>query len=113
METNFIESMRQFKEFEELRNSESVNEIYEKFWKHLVEKDGVLDIALVKNELFDFYKLIDNASEVYCHVTGSMLSKPGYDASTVIGRADDYTDKLIKEHESYIKSDLKEFIDNY
>jgi hypothetical protein len=39
----------------------------------------------VLNELFDYQTLGDTLAEVYCHITGGMISKPFTNASSIIG----------------------------
>jgi hypothetical protein len=78
-----------------------VEKEYQEFWKGIVEKDGVIDIEQIKKELFDFSKLMANASKVYEHVTGHQLSKINYDADVVIALAEDHynkwTESCVKE----------------
>lgn len=55
------------------------------FWRGLVyTKKGVLNERKVLKELSDFYFLMHQVPEVYCAVTGGLLSKTNYYASTVI-----------------------------
>ena len=66
------------------------------FWEPVVSgSDGMLDLDKIKRELYDYRILLTNASKVYDHVTGGLLSKTNYDASVVITAADDYQTKLI------------------
>ena len=70
---------------------------YEDFWKELVETDGKLDLDKVARELSDYCVILNNVSEVYCHVTGSRISKPNTSAGAVIAEADDYSTKMMHE----------------
>lgn len=73
-------------------------QVYDEFWKDIVENpDGTLDVDAVKRELADFRHMIREVPLVYDHVTGGMLSKPNYYASSVISAADEYTERLIEE----------------
>ena len=63
---------------------------YEDHWKSLVEIEGILDMDAVKRELHDYWTFMQSVSEVYCHVTGSRISKPNTCAKAVIDAADDY-----------------------
>lgn len=45
----------------------------------------------------DCRKIADTAGDVYCDITGGLLSYPTYDARTILTYAEDYTRKLIDE----------------
>lgn len=80
-------------------SSEQTHEsVYDQFWKGLVEKDGVVNMAQVKKELFDFWQLMENVPKVYCHVTGGHASKPLTDPNTVCSLADEHYRKLYEEY---------------
>ena len=94
----------------------NVEQVYNDFWKPIIEKDGTLDVDQMKKELYDFYVMIGEVPKVYCHITGNKLSKPLYPAETVIRAADDYTDQLIEEaikefKEENVRRALVEVID--
>lgn len=62
-----------------------VEETYKNFWKDIIcDENGEVNIEQVKKELCDFYKIIQEVPKVYSEVTGGLLSKPLYDAGTVI-----------------------------
>ena len=62
-----------------------VEQVYQDFWKEIIcDKYGNIDMEQVKNELRDYYKMLQEVPKVYCEVTGGMLSKPLYDAETVL-----------------------------
>ena len=70
--------------------SKDVDELYNTFWKELVENpDGSLNLQAVKNELFDYHGLMEEASKVYHDVTGGNISKPNTAAVHVIAYADE------------------------
>ena len=75
----------------------NVDEIYNEFWKSIVEKDGKLNIEQVKKELADYYFVMKQVPKVYSHITGGKLSKIMYEAETVIAHADDYEQELRNE----------------
>lgn len=77
--------------------SDEVEEEYNNFWKEIVEKDGFLDTEQVKKELYDFSRLLRNASVVYCEVTGGRMSYTTYDARDVISEYNDHVEYLINE----------------
>ena len=84
-------------------DDDSVDSVYEYFWKPLVEPDGVVDFEQVKKELFDFYHAIHNVPIVYEYVTCGRVSKINTDAKYVIALYDDCVSDLIKEaHEDWL-----------
>lgn len=54
--------------------------------------DGIT-VQDMANELSDFYLLLNEVPKVYMEVTGGLLSKPNYHASTVIGAFNDYLER--------------------
>ena len=75
-----------------------VERVWNDFWKPLVTKEGYgVSLDLIKRELFDFYKMLDNVPKVYNAVTGGLLSKPNYDAGTVISAYEDHLNEQIDE----------------
>lgn len=66
-------------------NKYDEEEIYESFWKDIIcDEDGNIDVEQLKKELCDFYVMIDEVPKVYGEVTDGLLSKPLYDAETVL-----------------------------
>lgn len=62
---------------------ENYEEIYELFWKGIVENsDGTLNTEQVKKELYDYRNLLKNASQVYSFFT--QYSKPLTDSQFII-----------------------------
>jgi len=79
-------------------NTEDPTEIYETFWKDLVENlDGTINKDRLIRELSDYYWLLSSVSLVYDHVTGGRISKPNTLPEEVIVEADDYMRKLFDE----------------
>ena len=68
-----------------------------KDWKEIIYKDGKIDEEQVMKELEDYGFLMEQASKVYCAVTGGKLSKTNYHAHTIIQEYeqsfDDYVHK--------------------
>lgn len=65
--------------------SDVVEQTYQDFWKEIVEdENGNLDIEQVKKELCDYAKMLNEVPKVYSEVTDNLLSKPLYDAETVL-----------------------------
>lgn len=87
---------------------ETVDEIYNGFWKDIVEKeDGTIDIEQVKKELSDFYVCMDNVPQVYAEITNGTLSKVTYPANTIIGLFHDYF-----INKSWLYDDLMDMIND-
>lgn len=64
-------------------------DVYDSFWKKIVETDGQLDVDKVARELSDYKLMLDQVPLVYAHVSGGLLSKPFYDAAAVIRIAEE------------------------
>lgn len=80
------------------RKEKSAQEVYDEFWKELVEnEDGTLNKEAIQNELYDFKFLIEQVPLVYDNVTGGRISKPNTYASEVINAADDLYDAKYTE----------------
>ena len=63
-----------------------VEQVYQDFWKEIIcDKDGNIDIEKVKNELCDYYIMLQEVPKVYIEITDGLLSKPLYDAEIVLG----------------------------
>ena len=70
--------------------STDVERVYQEFWKPIVEIDGKLDVQQVKQELFDFWQVMERVPKVYCHITGDQVSNMLTDVDVVCSLADDY-----------------------
>jgi len=80
---------------------------YEKFWKPIIENpDGTINMEQLKKELSDFSMVMENVTNVYCHITGSTLSKCTYHAHVVTNMADEYYQKQQDEQVSETLKDL-------
>ena len=56
---------------------EEVEQIYNDFWKEIVEnEDGSLNKLQIMKELCDYYYVMDNCSRAYELMSGGMISKP-------------------------------------
>lgn len=77
---------------------ESAEEEWEAFWKGIVtNEDGTINLEQVKKELADFSFVMEQVPKVYCHITGSKMSKVMYHADTVISVSDDYFNEQLGE----------------
>lgn len=62
-----------------------IEQVYQDFWEEIIcDKDGNIDVEQVKKELCDYYKMLQEVPKVYIEVTDGILSKPLYDAETVL-----------------------------
>ena len=56
-----------------------------KFWQTIIcNEDGTINIEQLKKELCDYSLMLGEVPQVYCEVTGHLLSKPHYYAEGVI-----------------------------
>ena len=79
----------------------SVNDNYDKWWKELLEnEDGSINKEQLKKELSDFSAMIENIPEIFCHVTGGMVSKHLTDVDVVCNLADEHYAYLYSDDES-------------
>lgn len=75
-------------------------QLYETFWKDIIEEGGTFSIDQVKRELFDFHQLIVNVPKIFDHITGGACTKPLTDVSIVCSLADEYYAELHAMDES-------------
>lgn len=75
---------------------EEVREVYDTFWKELIEVDGAIDIDRVKAELSDFKTVIDNVSVVYSHITNDHTSKPHVLAPDILSIVEEEFQKRVR-----------------
>jgi hypothetical protein len=68
---------------------DQVNSVWEDFWKPLVcAKNGEIVLDSIKRELYDYYVVMNEVSEAYCHITGNIFSKANTKASHIIEAAE-------------------------
>lgn len=84
--------------------NDKVKEVYDNFWKDIVEHEGDLDLDAVKAELYDYKTVLNEVPIVYAHATGGQLSRPEYFATDVIAHIEEYYEK---ERREYILDDLE------
>ena len=80
-----------------------------KFWKDIIyfksgKNKGKINEKQVLRELSDWYYVMDQIPKVYCHITGSRLSKVMYSADTVIRVANDYQKEFCEKYCSKCES---------
>ena len=76
--------------------SDKVEEVWQEFWKDIVcDESGTINLEQLKKELYDYSIVLNEVPKVYCEITDNLLSKPFYNAETVLGIfRDKYADKL-------------------
>lgn len=86
----------------------NADEVYENWWKELVETDGVLDLKKVKAELFDYYTFMDEVSTAYCDITEGKFSKPNTLAVHIIDAVNERIREAVKEELSAARAHIAE-----
>lgn len=87
-----------------------VEELFEKFWKPILFKDGKLNMDQLKKELCDYYFIIDQVPKVYDYVTGGKVSKPNTYADAVIGEYENYIQEIVNDT---LKEEFEVLLDEY
>jgi hypothetical protein len=68
---------------------DEVERSWREFWKPKVtNRLGIVSLAKVKRELYDYQRLMENAARVYDHVTNGRVTKPTVSAAIVCQEAD-------------------------
>lgn len=87
---------------EEKERDRERDKIWTKFWLPLLHgTDGRPSLEKIKDELCDFYFVMQQVPKVYCHITGNKLSKLMYKAETVINEADEHYESVYEDNEAY------------
>ena len=81
-----------------LKKELDVEQVYNKFWKGIVEKDGVVDLEEVKKELCDYHFILTQISKVYCYVTGGAASNPMIYAEVINNLADEHYEDIHRDN---------------
>lgn len=79
--------------------NESVDEVFESFWKDIVFRGGEWDLEQVKKELADFRMVMKEVSLVYDSITGGRISKITTRHEVVIEAAERHFEELFGEDE--------------
>ncbi len=66
-----------------------VVECFLDFWWPLLEKDGLLDLAQIMRELYDFRMVMQEVRHVYDHLTNGKFSKPNTAAAHIIAAVEE------------------------
>lgn len=82
------------------------------FWRGVFADDVKGDREQIERELSDFHFIMEQIPSIYMHVTGGLLSKPNYPASSVIQAADDHlarhANEAIREAMEVVRSTVLE-----
>lgn len=73
-----------------------VTEVYEDFWRDIIEPNGVVDLDQVKRELHDFKVVMEEVRKVYYTITGGRISKVNTAATAVLGVVEELRDDDIE-----------------
>jgi len=91
------------------KEPETPDEIYNSFWKGLVEVEGKLDLPLVKQELANYYTVLQTVPEVYKHITDNEIASPFEQAGKVAAESDyQYAEKFDQAQQDMIEKFLSE-----
>lgn len=80
-----------------MNKQRSVDQVYDDFWKDIVEKDGQIDQEQLKKELYDFWVVMREVSEVYMEISNNKFSKPMTAAIYVLEEHRDRIDEAVAE----------------
>lgn len=70
---------------------------YDKFWKEIIEPNGVLDMIQLKKELFDFSTVMKEVSKVYYEISNGKFSKPNTASEYILQEFNDRLDEAREE----------------
>lgn len=84
-----------------MKDEKTYQQVYEEYWKDLVETDGQLDKDKVMRELADYYFMLEQVPKVYMHVSGGRISKPNT-----------YAFEVIQQHDERREEDIQEAVDD-
>ncbi len=70
---------------------------YDRFWKPIIEKDGVIDLEQLKKELYDYSVVMECVAGVYCDLTGGHISKLMTSPDVVIAKAREVIEREVTE----------------
>ena len=80
-------------------------QVYDEFWKSIIEPDGVVDFEQVKKELHDYHICIVEVSKVYCEISNSRISKPTTAAHWIIQEHQDRISEAVEDAVNSIGGD--------
>lgn len=72
----------------EVASADRVEHVWRTYWLPIIAPEGRLSIERLKGELFDAYFLVDNARNVYHHVTGGTTDDLTASAEGIIAMAE-------------------------
>jgi hypothetical protein len=73
-----------------ISNMEDHEETFVKFWQPIIcKRNGDIDLDKLKQELHDYFIVIQEVTLVYAELTGGRISKPNADSNYVIQAVED------------------------
>lgn len=88
-----------------VKTDEKIDKNFIENWAFLLNSDGSVNLDLLKYELADFSHLIKEIPAIFSHVTGGLLSKHMYYASTINSLADE---RYWEMHREMILDDIED-----
>lgn len=74
--------------------ADEVERVWRTYWAPIVESGG---LAALKGELYDYFRLVDNARQVYRHVTGGLTDDLCASSEGIIAMADRRVGQLTED----------------
>lgn len=75
-----------------------VEENWNTFWKELLTRPGYgPSLDLIKNELYDYYQMMNEVTTVYMEITDGTISKPNTRSDVVISQYDHCVNAIVDE----------------
>jgi hypothetical protein len=79
-------------------NIEKAKKELGEFWKSYLEDNGTINKNKLILELCDYQFLMEQASKVYCEITGGILSKTYYTAEVILSYYDSNLQKILEDY---------------
>lgn len=78
---------------------ETPQQAFDEFWKPIVcDPQGFFNPEAIKNELFDYVRIMDNVTRVYDYATGCRVTKPLTHVNVVTQKIDEHHEEVMKDH---------------
>ncbi len=89
---------------------DKVENDWQNLWKDIcTTENGELDMENIKNELYDYHFLMNQASELYDYISNGKLCKTNYFASVLKSQHDDRIKEALEEQKEDILDILKAY----
>ena len=80
---------------------DAVDRVYNDFWKDIVETDHGLDTEQIKKELYDFWVVMEEVSEVYLEISNNKFGDPTTPSKYVLEEHYARIEEAIAESQDY------------